>query len=183
LRNDALVKDPLAAHTFIGTLQKDETDPSTLTDTAPEGVMRISYMERTKEFRDDILGSDIIIYDLMTNTYEEVDYVIKTLKASELSNDKTLILLSSVMTWVNTPPKFQKELEDGEEPEEPEEEEEEEEEQPEGEEEEQDDENGEPIKKKKILPFKESDYHLRVPAPKYQHLKTLETLAISSVKT
>jgi adenylate kinase len=31
--------------------------------------------------------------------------------------------------------------------------------------------------------FKESDYHLRVPLEKYQHLKTLETLAMSSVKT
>ena len=45
------------------------------------------------------------------------------------------------------------------------------------------DENGEPIPKKKILYYKESDYHLRVPHPDYQHYKTLETLAISSVKT
>jgi hypothetical protein len=56
--------------------------------------------------------------------------VIKTLKTSKLTSEKTLIILSSVMTWVNTPPKLQKE---GEEPEaegegegaEPEEEEEE----------------------------------------------------------
>lgn len=91
-------------------------------------------MERTKEFRDTILESDVIIYDLLTAQYEEVDYVIKTLKASELNNEKTLILLSSVMTWVNTLPKYQKELEDGEEPPEDEagEAEEEEEEVPEG---------------------------------------------------
>lgn len=50
----------------------------------------------------------------MTNKYEEVDYVIKTLKTSNLTEQKTLILLSSVMTWVNTPPKFKKEIEDGE---------------------------------------------------------------------
>jgi hypothetical protein len=63
-------------------------------------------MDRTKEFREKILSSDIIIYDLMTTQYDEVDYVIKTLKTSNLDNEKTLILLSSVMTWVNTPPKY-----------------------------------------------------------------------------
>jgi adenylate kinase len=66
------------------------------------------------------------------------------------------------------------------------EEEEPEEEEPEGEEnaeEEKLDENGEPIKKPKVLFFKESDYHLRVPLPFFQHMKTTETLAMSSVKT
>lgn len=82
----------------------------------PEGVSRIVSMERTKDFREIILDSDVIIYDLLTNKFEEIDYVIKTLKTSELTNEKTLILLSSVMTWVNTPPKYQKELEEGEEP-------------------------------------------------------------------
>lgn len=48
----------------------------------------------------------MIVYDLMSNKYEEVDYVIKTLKTSDLKAEKTLVLLSSVMTWVNTPPKF-----------------------------------------------------------------------------
>lgn len=144
-------------------------------------------MERTKEFRDAILSCDVIIYDLLTANYEEVDYVIKTLKTSDLANEKTLILLSSVMTWVNTPPKYQKELEEGEEPEEGAEEgegeAEAEEEVPEGEEEEEEkDENGEPLKKKKVLFFKESDHHLRVPLQAYQTLKTLETLALSSVK-
>jgi len=140
-------------------------------------------MERTQEFRQSILGSDVIIYDLLTNKYEEVDYVIKTLKTAELgSSHKTLILLSSVMTWVNTPPKFKVEgAEEGAEGEEPEEAEPEaaegEGEQPEL------DANGEPIVKKKPIYFKESDYHLRVPDENYQQMKTLETLAMSSVKT
>jgi len=41
-------------------------------------------MERTKEFRENILESDVIVYDLLTNRFEEVDYVIKTLKTSNL---------------------------------------------------------------------------------------------------
>ena len=48
----------------------------------------------------------------MSNNFEEVDYVIKTLKTSNLENKKTLILLSSVMTWVNTPPKFKEDVEE-----------------------------------------------------------------------
>ena len=45
------------------------------------------------------------------------------------------------------------------------------------------DENGEPIVRAKPLFYKETDYHLRVPHENFQHLKTLETLAISSVTT
>ena len=67
---------------------------------------------RTQDFREELLKSDVIIYDLMSNNFEEVDYVIKTLKTSNLEDKKTLILLSSVMTWVNTPPKFKEDVEE-----------------------------------------------------------------------
>ena len=131
----------------------------------------------------------------MSNDFEEVDYVIKTLKTSELQEEKTLVLLSSVMTWVNTPPKFTEEKKEGEEEGEGEAQEEEEEEQEEGEDEEDKDEeeakqeeaegdgDGEEVVIAKPIFFKETDYHLRVPHAKFQHLKTLETVAMSSVKT
>jgi len=127
----------------------------------------------------------------MSNDYDEVDYVIKTLKTSELTKMKTLVLLSSVMTWVNTPPKFEEEKVEGQEDEEaepePEGEEEEEEEKPEEGEGEGEsgpvDENGEPIVRAKPIFFKETDYHLRVPHQNFTNLKTLETLAMSSVTT
>ena len=144
-------------------------------------------MERTRDFRESILESDVIIYDLMTNTFEEVDYVIKTLKTSKLTSEKTLIILSSVMTWVNTPPKLQKEGEEeggeGEGEGEPEEEEEEPEEaepeeNPEGEED-----GEEKPKKAKVLFFKETDAHLRVPHERFAKHKNLETLALSAPKT
>ena len=50
----------------------------------------------------------------MSNSFEEVDYVIKTLKTSPLQEEKTLVLLSSVLTWVNTPPKLEEEVKEGE---------------------------------------------------------------------
>jgi len=142
-------------------------------------------MERTREFRESILESDVIIYDLMTNEFEEVDYVIKTLKTSKLASQKTLIILSSVMTWVNTPPKLQKEGEEevegegeGEAEEEEEPEEADPEENPEGEED-----GEEKPKKPKILFFKETDHHLRVPHERFHKHKNLETLALSAPKT
>jgi hypothetical protein len=122
----------------------------------------------------------------MSNDFEEVDYVIKTLKTSELTQQKTLVLLSSVMTWVNTPPKFTEEkVAEGEEepPEEEAEPEEEEDKEPEEEKKEENEEGGEEVVIAKPVFFKETDYHLRVPHAKFQHLKTLETVAMSSVKT
>lgn len=64
---------------------------------------------------------------------------------------------------------------------EPEEGQEEEEEDQKEEEEEEEDENAVP--KKKVVFFREKDYNLRVPAPRFQYMKTLETLALSSIKT
>jgi len=128
----------------------------------------------------------------MSNSFEEVDYVVKTLKTSGLENNKTLILLSSVMTWVNTPPKFKEdEKEEGEEGEEAEPDAEEEEESEgdssdEGKEEEDnagEEEEEEKIEKLKAKYFKETDFHLRVPHQDFEYLKTLETLAMSAVNT
>jgi hypothetical protein len=113
----------------------------------------------------------VIIYDLLSNQYEEVDYVIKTLKTADLGEgqQKTLILLSSVMTWVNTPAKYKVEGAEGEG--EGEAEEEPEEAEAEGGEgaggEPELDANGEPIVKKKPVAYKETDYHLRVPDERY----------------
>lgn len=186
LKNDHLIREPHALNTFVGTLldhgaQAGAQRLDTIAD-LPKSLDVVS-MERTADFRKSILGSDVIIYDLLTNNYEEVDYVIKTLKTAELGDShKTLILLSSVMTWVNTPPKFKVEGAENAEGEGEGEEAEEPEAEGEGEAPELDA-NGEPIVKKKPLFFKESDYHLRVPDEHYQQIKTLETLAMSSVKT
>ena len=136
----------------------------------------------------------------MSNDYEEVDYVIKTLKTSNLDEDKTLVLLSSVMTWVNTPPKFEEEKAEGEEEEGAEGEGEEDEESSEAGEdyladkekpvdeeeeppEEETSENGTPVVVKKPVYYKEEDFYLRVPHANFEHLKTLETVAMSAVKT
>ena len=185
------------AHEFTGTIRKEERNALGGFEEAPKGIDSFVEFERTEEFRHKLLESNVIIYDLMSNSFEEVDYVIKTLKTSPLQEEKTLVLLSSVMTWVNTPPKLDEEVKEGEDEEgegeaadegseeEPPSEEEENKDAGEDEEEAEPelDDNGEPIVVKQPLDFKESDYHLRVPHQDFNALKTLETTAMSSVNT
>ena len=187
-----------AAHTFTGTIRKEEKNARGGFEEPPSGIETFVDFERTADFRAKLLENDVIIYDLMSNSFEEVDYVIKTLKTSPLTEEKTLVLLSSVMTWVNTPPKLEEEVKEGEDGEEGEEaaaeeeaseeeppsEEEENKEEEEGEEKEEElSEGGTPIVVKEPLYFKETDFHLRVPHADYENLKTLETTAMSSVNT
>ena len=200
LWNRDKVREPdRAAHTFVGTVRKEERNARGGYQEPPDGFEKFIKYERTQEFRKTLLESNVIIYDLLSNDREEVDYVIKTLKASDLQEKKTLVLLSSVMTWVNTPPKFEEEVAEGQDLEGEEgegagEEEESEagedylaeKEKPVEEEEEAEpevDETGEPIVIKKPIFFKETDFHVRVAHPDFQQLKTLETVAMSSVIT
>lgn len=171
LKNADKVKEAYAAHTFQGTIQSGTNHIYIQSTEKPEGVEKVVKMERSREFRDSILESDVIIYDLNTNEFEEVDYVIKTLKTSKLTKEKTLIILSSVMTWVNTPPKVKVEGEEeegaGEEGGEGGGEEEGEPSEPDSDdvpaEEGEGEGEGEAPKKVQIQYFKESDAHLRVP--------------------
>ena len=98
-----------AAHTFTGTVRKEEKNARGGFEEPPEGIETFVDFERSADFRTKLLENNVIIYDLMSNSFEEVDYVIKTLKTSDLQEEKTLVLLSSVMTWVNTPAKLDEE--------------------------------------------------------------------------
>ena len=73
-----------AAHTFTGTVRKEERNARGGYEEPPEGIDNFVEFERTAEFRQKLLDSNVIIYDLMSNSFEEVDYVIKTLKTSDL---------------------------------------------------------------------------------------------------
>lgn len=103
----------MSVHSFIGTTTDLENAP------VPSGVSKIITKEKTRAFRNTILDSDVVIYDLMTADYDEVDHVIKTFKTSDYEDEKILILISSVMTWVNTPQRVKKADEEGENEDEP----------------------------------------------------------------
>ena len=161
LRNDHQILDEVSVHKFVGTETDLENAP------VPSGVSKLVHREKTRAFRKAILQSDIVIYDLQTADFEEVDHVIKTFKTSELQEEKTLILISSVMTWYNTPPKVKKEGEEEEEEGEGEpeiESEPDEEGEGEGDQEEKDPDAPTPPK---FVYFKEKDFHLRIPSPRF----------------
>ena len=63
-------KDPmidLSKYKFVGTMETGQNYIYMASDgTVPEGVEKTVKIERSREFRDSILESDVIIYDLMT---------------------------------------------------------------------------------------------------------------------
>jgi adenylate kinase len=59
-----------------------------------------------------LLNSDVIIYDLNQCDLKEAEFVISTLKMHPFTEQKTLICISNVMTWANTPAKIKKEGEE-----------------------------------------------------------------------
>jgi adenylate kinase len=147
-------------------------------------------------------NNDIFIFNLEGSDYKEVEYVIKGLKTLNHTNQKNLILISSIMTWARTPPKIREDndtnqeeneennvnIDSAENIESEDEEFLEPEEQNEstiklensGNNEKYEDEIESGIPKPKILYFKDKDYVLRVPSEKYYKFKMLETLAMSS---
>jgi len=164
----------------------------------PLGVRKFLHKEKKDILAKYISDSDYIIYDLHESDFQDVEDTIKTLKFQKMKTPKTLICISTVMTWAKTPFKEYKpkdeddpEAEEGEgENEEDVEDlifqldqkdvdtdaEEEEEAAPEGE----GSEGEEKAPPKKYLPFKETEYALRRPSSNYQTLKRLETLALST---
>lgn len=59
--------------------------------------------------KDVLLDSDVIIYDLQTSSFKDVEFAIKTLKINSGDSQKILILISSVLAWALTPPRERKE--------------------------------------------------------------------------
>lgn len=114
-----------------------------------------------------------MIFDMLTSSFDEITNAIHVLKTQDYDEEKVLVLISSVVTWVNTPPnkKLNKQVEDSTDTES-------EIDRPQDVENSGIDEAGE-----MIYPFEESDIEKRIPSPKYQSLKTLENAALAAMKT
>ena len=154
-------------------------------------------VDYNSNYDNNLFDNDIFIFNLEDSDYKEVEYIIKGLKTLNLPNKKTLILISSIMTWARTPPKIKEEKENFEENIDLDlgdnlESEDEEFVELEEENEELTDDKDNPLNnnidglnddnqgKEKVLYFKDKDYVLRVPSEKYYKFKMLETLAMSA---
>ena len=203
LRTDQNKKDVKFLYEFMGTRQKSNRPlPRLFT---PKEI-KIDY---NLNYQSPVFENDIFIYNLDGADFNEVEYVIKGLKALKYDKEKILVIVSSIMTWGKTPPKYKKEEGEAEQEEEgenqegekkeeegaegekepesedeeyvPEEEPEEEGKEEEKHEEEKEGAEGEEQKEpKKILYFKEKDFIKRIPHRKFYHNKMIETLALAN---
>jgi adenylate kinase len=114
-----------------------------------------------------------------------VEYVIKTLKYQQQGTVKTLILISSIRVWAQTPKKVKREGEEMEDDVEEEGDADDDEEpgEPEPEPEPVLDDNGEPKEPIEYAPLRERDFILRRTYSVYRKQKALETLALSAGKS
>jgi hypothetical protein len=90
-------------NTIIGT--KHETSELPI----PSIVKKIVNPKDLNSMKDVLLDSDVIIYDLQTSTFSDVEFAIKTLKINSGDSQKILILISSVLAWALTPPRERRE--------------------------------------------------------------------------
>ena len=60
-------------------------------------------------YEHEVFKNDVFIYNLEGSDYNEIEYLIKGLKALKHFSEKYLIIVSSIMTWARTPQKIKKE--------------------------------------------------------------------------
>lgn len=103
LRTESIQDPKVIKNEFMGTLNNSK--------------MKLPYLFQPKEikidynfhYENEIFTNDVFIYDLQDSDYKEIEYIVKGLKTLKHASEKTLIIITSVMTWARTPPKLKKE--------------------------------------------------------------------------
>ncbi|EGR29401.1 hypothetical protein IMG5_156430, partial [Ichthyophthirius multifiliis] len=162
LRNDH--QNDINPHMFTGALSEKESNQ------VPRGVWKTINNKVIQNLIKVLLDVDIIIYDLNNCDLDEAQLVIQTLKMGEFKEQKTLIFISSVVTWSKTSIKEkilkenqlaelktqESDIELGSQIEE-----------------------DEQLSKKIYTKYNENEYLQRKSHPKYERMKQLETLCLS----
>lgn len=77
----------------------------------------LNFKSKPRTFKKQIMSCDLFILDMMNcSSLDEIEYIIKSLKQNSEDNtsssspqkEQTLIIVSSVMTWINTPKKLKR---------------------------------------------------------------------------
>eukprot|EP00929_Paragymnodinium_shiwhaense_P032159 TRINITY_DN17881_c0_g1_i1.p1 TRINITY_DN17881_c0_g1~~TRINITY_DN17881_c0_g1_i1.p1 ORF type:complete len:761 (-),score=187.03 TRINITY_DN17881_c0_g1_i1:108-2390(-) len=171
------------SHNIVGT-RKSRVD-----ELVPPMVKRIVPRLEVRRLLKTVASSDVVVYDLHDADLEELELVLRTLHISEITQDLTFILISSIGCWARTqrvyetvpaPPAAEKEAAadgegegEGEHPPAAEE--------GEGEEGDAAGEQAEPEAPppQRPMPLRSEDYTRRIPAPKFQEWKSIETVALA----
>jgi adenylate kinase len=108
MRSD-LKKDLLINYSFMGTIQSNDKK---LPDLFTPEIIKLDYNDN---YKSKIFDNDIFIFNMKDANFNDIDYIIKGLKALNYEKEKTLIIVTSIMTWARTQPKYKKEEGGGEE--------------------------------------------------------------------
>ena len=66
-------------------------------------IMKVEY---NPSYKSSVFQNDLFIYDLNTGNFNEIDYIIKGIKSQRFETDKTVLIISNIMTWAKTPTKY-----------------------------------------------------------------------------
>ena len=162
LRNDhiAIQNDSQEEeHRFYVTVNQKDINTIALPSTS---MKILNSRTKPRTFKKKILSCDLLVMDMLgaalNGSLDDIEKVVKVIKDhhSEQKSDmkeQTLVLVSTVMTWIDTPKKVSKN--------------------PAKEDESETEED-------KASYFSDQDYSQRVPSPKYQQIKTIEIMAMAA---
>ena len=102
MRSD-LKKDLLINYSFMGTVQSNERR---LPDLFTPEIIKMDYNDHYKA---KLFENDIFIFNMHDANFNDIDYIIKGLKALKYEKEKVLVIITSIMTWARTKPKYKKE--------------------------------------------------------------------------
>ena len=102
MRSD-LKKDLLINYNFMGTVQPNNR---LLPDLFTPEIIKLDYKDN---YTSKIFSNDIFIFNMKEANFNDIDYIIKGLKALKYDKEKILVIVTSIMTWARTKPKYKKE--------------------------------------------------------------------------
>ena len=102
MRSD-LKKDLLINYNFMGTVQKNSRR---LPDLFTPEIINLDYNDN---YQSKIFENDVFIFNMKDANFNDIDYIIKGLKALKYDKEKILVIVTSIMTWARTQPKYKKE--------------------------------------------------------------------------
>lgn len=114
------IPDAKLKYEFSGTLNEGEGIP------LPRYFQpKIIKFDFAPSYKSEIFNNDIIVFNLNSGDFREIDYIIKGFRTMRVDSEKVIIVISSIMTWAKTPVKVKEnETDEGEVYEEPQDEEE-----------------------------------------------------------
>ena len=87
----------------MGTVQSNERR---LPDLFTPEIIKMDYNDHYKA---KLFENDIFIFNMQDANFNDIDFIIKGLKALKYEKEKVLVIITSIMTWARTKPKYKKE--------------------------------------------------------------------------